>query len=392
MGVQDDILYLDEPQALRAFCAELRSTQWLALDTEFLRESSYYPQLCLLQLATPEQIALIDPLRLDDLEPLLSLLFDTAILKVVHAGRQDFEIFFHLCQRVPAPVFDTQMAAPLLGYADQIGYGSLVHEVLHVRLPKTHSRTDWSHRPLSRAQIHYAADDVRYLAELYPRMHDELVRRGRLAWLHTDFEALSSPVTYTVVAADAWLRVKGYDRLRGAPLAVLQRLAAWREEAARREDKPRKWLLGDDALLAIAKVMPEAEGDLRRIRGLHPRALKRYARELLVLIGEAKSQRPEPVPEGRRPQPLERWQEPVVDILSAVVKHIAAREDLHPSVLASRMDLERMVRGERNVPALSGWRGELLKAPLLSVLAGKQGLRVAASGLELGPPDSLQEG
>ena len=383
MAVQDDILYIDQPQALREFCAELRSRQWLALDTEFLRESTYYPQLCLLQLATPERIAVIDPLRLGDLEPLLDLLFDTAVLKVVHAGRQDFEIFFHLRQHVPAPVFDTQIAAPLLGYVDQIGYGPLVQEVLNVRLPKTHSRTDWSHRPLSSAQINYAADDVRYLAQLYPRMYDELARRGRLEWLRADFEALAAPATYQVVAADTWLRVKGYERLRGVQLAALQLLAAWREEAAQREDKPRKWLLGDDVLLAVAKAMREAEGDLGRIRGLHARVLKQYARELLALIRQAKSHTPEPPPEGRRPQPLEPWQEPVVDVLSAVVKQIAAREDLHPSVLASRKDLERIVRGDRELAALSGWRGELLKAPLLAVLGGEQGLRVTASGLEL---------
>ena len=383
MAVQEDILYIDQPPALRELCAELRASEWLALDTEFLRESTYYPQLCLLQLATPGRIAVIDPLRVADLEPLLELLFDDRILKVVHAGRQDFEIFFHLRQRVPEPVFDTQIAAPLLGYADQIGYGRLVQEVLNVRLPKTHSRTDWSHRPLSSAQINYAADDVRYLAELYPRVYEELANRGRLEWLRADFEALASPATYAVVAADTWLRVKGYERLRGAQLATLQLLAAWREEAAQREDKPRKWLLGDDVLLAVAKLMPATQGDLRRIRGLHPRVLNHYARELLALIGEAKNHAPEPPPEGTRPRPLEPWQEPVVDVLTAVVKQIAAREDLHPSVLASRKDLERLVRGERELAALSGWRGGLLESPLLAVLGGKQGLRVTASGLEL---------
>jgi ribonuclease D len=201
--------------------------------------------------------------------------------------------------------------------------------------------------------------------------------------LRADFEALAAPATYRVVAADAWLRVKGHERLRGVQLAALQLLAAWREEAAQREDKPRKWLLGDDVLLAMAKVMPEAEGDLRRIRGLHARVLKQYAGELLALIRKAKSHTPELPPEGRRPPPLEPWQEPVVDVLSAVVKQIAAREDLHPSVLASRRDLERIVRGDRELAALSGWRGELLKAPLLAVLGGEQGLRVTASGLEL---------
>jgi len=168
----NDIVLIDQPDALAKACAQLQSAEWLALDTEFLRERTYYPRLCLVQIAVPGHIFCIDPLAVPDLGPLFELLFREDLLKVVHAGRQDFEIFHHLAGRVPAPVFDTQLAAPLLGYGDQIGYGNLVRERLGVQLGKAHTRTDWSQRPLSDDQVRYAADDVRYLAELFPTAAD----------------------------------------------------------------------------------------------------------------------------------------------------------------------------------------------------------------------------
>jgi len=383
VDIQDDIDYIDQQDQLQSFCATLNGAGWIALDTEFLRERTYYPQLCLIQIAAPETIAVIDPLGVESLDPFLDHLYDENILKIVHAGRQDMEIFYHMRQHVPAPVFDTQIAAPLLGYADQIGYGRLVEDVLDVRLTKSHSRTDWSHRPLSAAQINYAADDVRYLAQLYPRMCNDLETRGRLGWLETDFETLSAPSTYDVSYGDVWRRVKGYDRLRSKQLSALQLMAAWREKTAQQENKPRKWLISDDVLLSLARMMPATDDELQRVRGLHPRVLKQHSSQIIALVNDAGARRPDPLPDYQRPQPLASWQEPVVDILTAVIKQIASREELNPSVLASRKDIERIVKGETELDALRGWRGELIKAPLLLVLNGEQGLRITETGLEL---------
>jgi ribonuclease D len=222
------VLYVDTPAALDSLCAQLADASWFALDTEFLREKTYYPKLCLLQIATPDVVACVDPLALDDLAPLLALLADRNITKVLHSARQDMEIFYHLTGSPHAPVFDTQIAAPLLGLADQIGYANLVKEMLGVTLDKLHTRADWSLRPLGEEQLRYAADDVIYLAALYQPLLERLQSHGRLEWLDEDFRQLASPELYAINPENAWLKVKGGNRLKGASLSILQALANFR--------------------------------------------------------------------------------------------------------------------------------------------------------------------
>ena len=243
MTIRKEIQYIDSAPELARFCLQLSGADWFALDTEFLREKTYYPKLCLLQVATPDSVACIDPLALDTLDPILDLVFDPGITKVMHSARQDMEIFYHLRGAAPGPVFDTQVAALLLGYPDQIGYGNLVSEVLNVRLEKLHTRADWSIRPLTQDQVSYAADDVIYLVDVYLNLRNRLVERGRLEWLDEDFARLSSDALYSNPPEDAWLRVKGGNRLKGAALAVLQALAGWRETLAQQRDRPRGWIL-----------------------------------------------------------------------------------------------------------------------------------------------------
>ncbi len=267
METTPDIRYIDTSAALRELCGQLRGNPWLTLDTEFLREKTYYPRLCLLQVATPELVACIDPLALEDLSPLLDVIYDDSITKVMHAARQDMEIFFHLRHTLPSPVFDTQIAALLLGYPDQIGYGNLVKETLGIELEKLHTRTDWSRRPLSDEQIRYAADDVFHLAQVYRHLVGKLTELGRLDWLSDDFARLTQVDLYRNDPAQAWLKVRGGNRLRGAGLAVLQALAQWRETLARDQDRPRGWLLRDDELVEIARHLPGTLDGARRHPG-----------------------------------------------------------------------------------------------------------------------------
>ena len=196
MNPTTPILYVDSPAALGDLCNRLAGAEWIAVDTEFLREKTYYPQLCLLQVGTPAVTACVDPLALTDLGPLLDLLYDPAIAKVFHACHQDLEIFYNLRGSVPGPVFDTQIAAPLLGHPEQMGYAGLVEALLGVTLEKAHARADWTRRPLPESQLRYAADDVIYLAQLYPVLRAELAKHGRLQWLADDFAALGDPERY----------------------------------------------------------------------------------------------------------------------------------------------------------------------------------------------------
>src|SRR5215469_11566836 len=203
-SMSDPYLYVDTPQALESLCARLRGQPWIAVDTEFMRERTYYPELCLVQVATDEVVACVDPLALPSLEPLLKLLLDERMVKVLHAARQDLEIFFHLSGKVPQPVFDTQVAARFLGLPDQVGYGAAVQSLLGITLDKSHARTDWARRPLPPAALDYAADDVRHLRELYHRMQAELAARGRADWAGPELKALVDEKLYRPNPEGAW--------------------------------------------------------------------------------------------------------------------------------------------------------------------------------------------
>jgi ribonuclease D len=215
------IRYVASRSDLDDLCEQLAGSPWLAVDTEFHREKTYYPELCLVQVANDDIIACVDPLAVDDLSPLMDLFYSPNTTLVFHAARQDLELFFLLRNALPPNIFDTQLAATVLGYGDQIGYGNLVKQCLNVDLDKAHARTDWRQRPLSPAQIEYAADDVRYLRELYHQLHDKLITTKRLAWLDDDFATLSSVNTYQEDPNSSWLRIKGAGKLKGQQLAVL---------------------------------------------------------------------------------------------------------------------------------------------------------------------------
>ncbi len=375
--------YIDTPEALQALCQQLSQVEWFTLDTEFLRESSYRARLCLLQVATPELVACIDPLPLPDLEPLFELLFDRSITKVLHSAHQDLEIFYDLTGQVPGPIFDTQIAATLLGQGDQVGYGALVKEVVGIELEKGQSRTDWCRRPLDNAQLDYAADDVRHLRQVYLHQRQQLAELGREQWLAEDFAALEDPGRYSNPPQQAWLRIKGSNRLRAGQLAVLQALAAWREQQAKENDKPRRWILKDEVLVDLARILPDKPQQLSKIRGLDDNTLRRHSDTLLAEIARAKQLPKEQWPSPKTGPRLPPEQEPLVDVLMALLRQRCQQQQVSPGAVAGRRELERLVMGEQELNLQQGWRAAVAGEALQRLLNGELALMVIDGQLDV---------
>lgn len=375
--------YIDNPADLATYCAELRRHDWFAIDTEFMREKSYYPQLCLIQIATPDGAVCIDPFGIDDLGPLLELLYDPAILKVFHAARQDLEIFHIMRGTPPAPAFDTQLAATLLGHGDQVGYGALVKETLGVELEKAHSRADWSLRPLTPEQLEYAADDVRYLVQVYQKQRAALEQNGRLPWLAEDFAALSDPHTYENPPQEAWRRIKGVNFLKGVQLAVLQQIAAWREQQAQDSDRPRRWVLKDEVMFDMAKLMPDSLDKLGRIRGLEKGTVERNGKHLLELIQQGRKMPKDDWPQLETAIRLAPGQEAMVDAMMALVRLRAQQHQVSVPTLAPRREVERLLGDDSEAALRHGWRAQLVGQDLERLLRGELFLHVRQGRLEV---------
>lgn len=369
-------IYVDTPDKLSDLCRALAPAPWIALDTEFLREKTYFPKFCLLQIAAGDVVACVDPLALQSLDSLFEIIFHPGKIKVFHSGRQDLEIFFHLCGKLPTPVFDTQIAAPLLGLGEQMSYGGLVAELLGVALSKAHSRTDWTRRPLSPEQIRYAADDVIYLDQAYRVMLERLERLNRLDWLEADFKDLVDPTLYENPPELAWQRINGVNQLKGKQLSIVQALAAWREQTARAQDLPRGWVLKDDALFDLARQQPANDEQLSHIRGIDERQAKRHGAAICRLIREAGARSPQPLELRHKPVRRTAEHEAILDLLMAVVRKRAAENTLNPTTLASRKDLEQLLEGEPKARLLHGWRKTLVGDELASALRGELTLRI----------------
>ncbi len=366
------IQYIDTPDQLAKLCEQIKKEPWLALDTEFLREKTYYPKFCLLQIATPEWVACIDPIALPQLDRLFEVIYDPAIVKVFHSCRQDLEIFFQWTGKLPSPIFDTQIAAPLLGFQDNPGYAMLVSSLLSVNLNKAHTRADWSKRPLTGAELEYAADDVIYLCQIYQIMVQKLTALGRIDWLKNDFAELTNPALYSVDPETAWVKIKGKNKLTGKQLSIVQALAQWREKTAQAEDRPKSWLLRDELLFDLAKLQPETVQELANVRGINERSVNRYGKELCQLITAAKNRLPIPLHEKDRSAKKTQQQEAILDILTALVRVRAEENALNPTILASRRDLEELLsNGDDECPLLHGWRYSMAGRELVGLLKGE---------------------
>lgn len=370
-------MYITDSGGLAAFAETISDSDIIAIDTEFMREKTYYARLCLIQVGTRDAVAAIDPLTIPDLGPLWRAIARPDVMKVFHAGSQDMEIMYREMGRVPAPVFDTQVAATLAGQPSQVGYGQLVRAVLGIDLDKGDMYTDWAARPLTERQIEYALNDVRYLPEIYDRLRGELDKEGRLAWLAEDFERMADPQTYDVVPEDQWRRVKRASSLDRSALAVLQSVAAWREREAQKRDLPKRWVLGDESLVEVARRAPTDGASLGAIRGLGDRAVGRFGEGILAAVRQGLA-----VPEEERPR-LAKRRRPgkgsaqLADLMGVLVRVRAREHGVAPTLLATRDDLEKLADGEREEsPLLTGWRHTLVGAELEALLRGDISLRV----------------
>ena len=367
-----NIQYINTPEQLAVLCEHIKKAPWLALDTEFLREKTYYSKFCLLQIATPEWVACVDPIALPELGTLFDAIHTPSIIKVFHSCHQDLEIFYQMTGKVPGPIFDTQVAAPLLGYQDNPGYAMLVSSLLNINLNKAHTRADWSKRPLSKEEIQYAADDVIYLCQIYQIMLQKLAALGRADWLKQDFKELENPNNYQVSPEKAWLKIRGKNKLTGKQLSIVQVLAEWREATAQVENRPKTWLLRDELIFDMAKLQPETVADLANIRSINEQTIHRYGRKLCELIAVAKNNEPVPLKEKERSIKKNQQHEAILDILTALVRIRAEENSLNPTILATRKDLEVLLfNEEEDCPLLHGWRYSMAGKELVGLLKGE---------------------
>lgn len=371
------IEYIDNFAALERACQQLGQSQTICVDTEFHRETTYYPQLALIQLANPERTYCIDPLAIENLQPLQALFANTGILKVFHAAGQDMEIFLHTFGSLPTPVFDTQIAATLLGLGEQIGYAALIQEYLHVDVDKSQTRTDWMQRPLSDKQIEYAGGDVYHLCKVYPMMAHQLHALQREDWLADDFRALANPQNYLPHPPDMWRKIKANQKLRGVELAILQATTAWREITAQQRNKPRKRIINDDALIDMARQKTTTTAQIFSLRSMQGARLSQDdANALIQCIEQARQLPQEQWPKLPKFRKLGEDEDALVDALTALLKQQAALHKINPASIASRKQLEALVGGERDIPLLQGWRIRHGGQVLLDFLDGKTTLAV----------------
>lgn len=375
--------YIDTSEKLTELLTRLEHAPWITLDTEFIREKTYYPRLCLIQIASKDVLACIDPLQITDLSAFFAWLNQPTRLKVLHAAWQDLEILYYLGNgTVPAPIFDTQIAAAVLGMGDQLGYGRLVENLLGVTLDKSQSRTDWSRRPLTRAQLEYAIDDVRYLRDVYQLLHAQLEQLGRLKWLDKSFQKLADPQTYTVDPYQSWERVKGLQVLKPHQLALLRELAAWREQRALHKDIPRRWVLSDEILLDMARMQPDTAMAMRNIRGLANELIERHSAEWLACLAKGKAVPKAEYPQLPRRRKLDANMSVVADVLMALLNLVANEHGISAQMIATRPQIEKMLEEGRTSLA-DDWRGTLVNDVFAQLLSGKLSIRVQQQRIRL---------
>lgn len=370
---------------LKAACAELAKSDFITIDTEFLRETTFWPELCLIQMASPDTEVLVDPLAKGiDLAPFFELMANPNVLKVFHAARQDIEIVYHLGNLIPHPIFDTQVAAMVCGFGDSVSYDQLVQRVKGVQIDKSSRFTDWSRRPLSEKQLDYALADVTHLREIYLALKAQLEREGRASWLREEMDILEARETYDIHPDDAWQRLK--MRLKKPQeLAVLKYVAAWREREARNRNVPRSRVLKDDTIYEIAQQQPKDTEALSRLRTV-AKGWERSTGGAAVVeaVNAALALPKSEMPHVPRHNQAPEGAAAATELLKVLLKLTAEKHGVAAKVLANSDDLEKIAsEGDKaEVPALSGWRRDLFGETALQLISGNVALRFVGKRVE----------
>lgn len=364
--------YIDSQEKLERFVEESKSAKVLAIDTEFLREKTYYPNLCLIQVAADDKVAIIDPFEIDDLDIIKPLLVDKNIMKVFHAGGQDLEIIYNELGILPEPIFDVQVAAALLGQSYQAGLASILSAFLGINIKKSDSFTDWTHRPLSESQVNYAIEDVLYLPELYAKMKGMLEEKGRLHWLDYEFAKMSDPATYTVDPYKRYRHLKRGNQLSRKQMAAARAMAAWREKEAIRRNIPRKWVLSDEQIVEACRREASSVDDLFMVRGIKKSITLKEARKVAALMKDALASDESTWPKQEIHYQSEENVDSALDLMQAMLRVISHESGIAMQVLASNSEMTLLARGHDEESGLmSGWRREVVGERFKKLLEGK---------------------
>ena len=390
MKINDLITTTD---ALAALCERLSGSEFVTVDTEFMRENTYWPELCLVQIANTKEAAAIDPLAPGlDLAPLLDLLCENEeVLKVFHAGGQDVEIIVNLTGKTPFPIFDTQIAMMAISQSEQIGYANLVESWLGTVIDKGARFTDWSRRPLTDRQIEYAIGDVTHLSVIFPKILDKLIKTGRGVWLDAEMEKLADPSNYIIDPDAAWKRIRSPGRNPQA-LGRMKALAAWREAEAQQKNIPRGRIMRDETLADIAAHPPKKQADLAKVRGLSA-AWKdnEIGKRMMAIIEDAEALPKSEMPEKmKRGAPLGKEGALVADLLKLLLKIRAREIDIAPRLLTRSDELEALAAGMRDLKMLQGWRYEVFGKDALELVEGKTAFAVSKGKLVMTHIDDMQ--
>ena len=377
---------ITDTASLTSFCERLSESQFVTVDTEFMREKTYWPQLCLVQLADENEAAAVDTLANEiDITPILNLMTKTNVLKVFHAARQDLEVFYRLMGKLPTPIFDTQIAAMVCGFGASVGYDTLVHKLTNKNVDKSSRFTDWARRPLTCRQIDYALADVTHLRFVYNKLNEALGQNGRRSWLNEELSDLTNTKNYTFLPEDAWQRVKSRSPTPRF-LGLLKEIAAWREREAQTKDLPRNRILRDETLVEIAHHAPMTADELSRTRGFTEKKAKGpLGKALLNAIQNGLNVPEDKLPELKRGKPLPRGIGPVTDLLKVLLKMKSEEHNVAQKLIARVDELEKIAAfGEKaEVQALQGWRYQVFGKDALSLRAGRLALVINDQSLEL---------
>ncbi len=382
------VTVITESAALAELCARWRQAVYVTVDTEFMREHTYWPKLCLIQVGGPDESVVIDPQAEGiDLAPFFDLLADEAVLKVFHAARQDVELFHNLTGRVPAPLFDTQLAAMVCGFGESVGYEKLAARLADAKVDKTSRFTDWARRPLTDRQLLYAVADVSHLRPIYDKLSAQLESNGRRSWIDEEMKILTSPATYENAPEEAWRRIKVRN---GKPrfLAILREVAAWREREAQRRDMPRNRIIREEALTEIAAHAPANTEELARVRAISQKLAEgEMGNAILKTVQHALSLDKDCYPS--LPAPLEKpiGMAPLMDLLKVLLKMRCEQSGVAQKLVATVSDLERFAAGDKTSPLLSGWRRELFGEVALALMDGRVALTAANGQIQVIPQD-----